>query len=752
MAASILWDHLELTPSEEEDERNISIEWEMIRIQDGERLTNAEMNDRNSNFAYVFANIENASRRKGWVTSGGSLTVFSLLPGVPEIEVELIEEPNDGTEYWYFPGSAGGDVEIRDRTLFPNNLYFYYVRTVRIEQDWDDQLQDYVMIRSVSVWVEVPVTTHPIQPPHDLRQEDPMGRIGFNGQTMALVSWAHPQMQTLLEGMGEYFLFQYQIREGEGVWGDVRTVPPEVMTAYRLNPTDPLRIEYLLTGLEHSSIYQMRVRLYDAVAGDTSLWSNTITIVTEIDQGQENLDREAEDWLNYLRRRLEELLRQPFWTAQRTPTSHIMVFRPDDIFAGLMLGTPGTAIPLHNSNVDLLISYLPLSIIQTANEERRGFSTTFNDLQFLFAPSFLNEASNRALMDMLRSLDARGSQLTESFVRLEINRAALTQINNVPAITPRTAVSMELVGTATRNIRTWDRNMSTRAENIIERWLADPVIREGIIQMLLAEYSNEEISDHIYHIVERVEAELIAAVAQDLHTGDGGILTDHRYEVRDFDSAMHVIARGVTEDMFVAGHSLVNNNWQPRTLVEHHNGRAFIERAPGTFAFTGRVVNIPEIETTPRGPVVTSIVARYGLEDLFGLNVDLRQNANRRMVVGSIARMAGVPQNADPIAWANQNLNVQLSSRNATGLISRQEAIAVTMALYEHRTGTRINTLRIQNNQHTNGMTLDPRYAQAVRVAFDLGFVTDTTMNPAGQITIGEFLDMLSIMSSRIRI
>jgi hypothetical protein len=215
---------------------------------------------------------------------------------------------------------------------------------------------------------------------------------------------------------------------------------------------------------------------------------------------------------------------------------------------------------------------------------------------------------------------------------------------------------------------------------------------------------------------------------------------------------MHVVATGTTEEMFVAGHRFMNNAWQPRNLIEHHNGRAFIERSPGTFAFTGRVVDIPGIETVPRGAVVTGIVARYGLEDIFGMNVDLYQFANRQMVIASVARFAGIPHNADAFAWANANLNVTMSSRNATGLISRQEAIAITMALYEHRTGTRINTLGIRNFANTADMELDPRYAQAVRAAFDIGIVTDTYMDPAGPITIGEFMDILSVLNARVRV
>jgi len=744
MSAAVRWDPHTLTPAEQEDpDRDIRIEWEIIRIQDGQRLTDDQMSNRDSNFAAVFASIvTNPGYSRGWITDGDNITAL------PDNEV-FTREPDDPYAYDRLI------VELRDRTLRPNSLYFYYVRTVRIERAFDEQLGTEVMVRSVSVWTEVTVTTHPILPPINLRQEDPTGRPGFDEQTMSAVSWEHAIMEQILEGRGETFRFLYQIREAGEPWGAEETVMPiDQMTAAFLDASNRNRIHYLVTGLNHSTVYEMRVRLYDVTAGDRSLWSNTITFMTGIDQGMVDRDREIDDWLNYLRRRLEEILRQPFWTVQRTATSNTLVYRPAGVFTGFMESVPGTALPLHTIGAANTVFYLPTSIVFTANEYRRGFSTAFDDMEFMLAPSFLSTVDNQPVMDMMRALDARGTVLSDSFVRMEINRSSLSQINNVPAITTSNTLSMEMVATnnSIRNINTWDQHMLNSAERIVERWLADPVIRQGILDQLLADMSNEEISDHIYHVVNRVEAEIIVETARSITTAQGGILSTERRPIHDFDAAMHVVARGVTDDMFVSGYRETNNHWQQQNLVEHHNGRAFVTRAPGRFAFTGRVVDIPGITEVPRGGVVTGIVARYGLEDLFGLNVDLQQNANRQMVVGSIARMAGVPQGADPFAWANANLNVTMSGRNATGLISRQEAIAVTMALYEHRTGTGVNTIMVRNFQNIAGMSLDARYAQAVRAAFEMGIISDTSMNPSGAISIGEFLDMLSIMSARVRV
>lgn len=739
MQATVYWDPYILTDAEIAN--NVRIEWEIIRIQDGERLTNEQMNSRVRDFAGFFGGLNTyPAHRKGWITDAAAITV---LPA---------NRLHPAPDYYYAYDRFV--VELTDKTLLPNNVYFYYVRTVRIEEAWDHQLNAYVLVRSVSVWVEVPVTTFPIEAPFGLRQEDPGNRAGFDPQTMVAVSWEHVLMEQILLGRGQTFLFHYQIRESDTPWGEYHIVPPEWMIYGNLDYFNRNRLHYIAGGLEHSTVYEMRVRLYCIVSGDRSVWSNVIVFMTDIDQEEAHREREVNDWLNYLRRRLEERLRRPFWIAQQSGDTLVIVLRPDDVFNGFILENTGTALPLYNTGVDHVVYYIPISSLLTANENRRGFSVTYPDMQILFAPSFLNDARNQPMIDMARDVERRGSQLTDAFVRITIDRNELDEINGVPAITHSTIVYTDMVATndRIRNIRSWDLAMHRRATQIVESWLTDYIMRENIMQHLLEEFSNEDISDYVYHVLERIWDEVIRATGRYFAGGTYGILSGTVHTITEFNAPMHLIVTPPSETHSIFGHEFVNDNWRSRDTVEYRNGRAILARAPGRFAFSGREIIIPYIEVTPRGGVVVSIVARFGLEDLFGVYVDLEQNATRQMVVGSVARMAGVPQNANAFNWANANLNVQMSSRNATGLISRQEAIAITMALYEQRTGTRVNTIRIHNHTNTAGMVLDRRYEQAVRAAFEMGIISDTDMNPAGHITIGEFLDMLTLLAARVRI
>jgi hypothetical protein len=139
------------------------------------------------------------------------------------------------------------------------------------------------------------------------------------------------------------------------------------------------------------------------------------------------------------------------------------------------------------------------------------------------------------------------------------------------------------------------------------------------------------------------------------------------------------------------------------------------------------------------------------LADSFGHgDIDLHQNATRSMVLGCIARLAGAPAASDPITWVASNMNVTLANRNANGLVAQQEAIALVMALYERKTHTRISSVIIRNHSHTAGMTLDTRYAHAVRAAFELNIVSDRNLQPGAPVTVGDLLGMLAALDAKV--
>jgi hypothetical protein len=652
-------------------------------------------------------------------------------------------------------------VGFTDRTLRPNSLYYYYVRTVRRVLHEDPLTGEMIVLTTRSSWVEESVTTPVVQAPLNLREEDGSERFGFDPQTQVLVSWFHPAMDILTtqRAPGETLMFEYQIQEDGGPWGEIIRVPVTALTN-PVNVSDG-RFYLLLRGLTAGTNYQMRVRLTDIETGDISVWSNILPFTTEWNDELFQLERETQNWVEHLRRQLMELVRLPFWTATDTPDLLRVVYRPD-AFRGLIDATNGT-IPLYNTNARISIYYLPVSGILEAHDHRRGFSSSYDDMDIIFAPRFLSADHNRAIMDMARNVANRNVLVNDYFVRITLTRQPLFGfIHGFPPLGDGVSVQIDLVGVSTRNIRSWDTGMANHALQIIDNRAADPVVRQNMMNLVvrgehLGERAEYVMLDYIDTVLASVRAEINNRVLRDIPpiANNVGIIAALQIPVTVLDAPLYIVSTRYEQNMSVSAFRQlrggINPEWQALPVTGYLNGIALVTQTPGLYAFTGQTVNIPGIENISRGNAVTSLVARFGLTAVLGQGeIDLFRNATRQEVVGSIARLAGAPLSADPITWVSTHMNVTLANRNAGGLVSQQEAVALVMALYEHRTHTRVQSIIIRNHTHTANMTLDTRYAQAVRAAFELGMINSLIFQPVSPVTVGDFLDMLAALDGRV--
>ena len=728
----------------------VIVRYEIMRILDGPSLTAEEA--RMSELS-LFDSL-NLFDAVGWQMGG------DLIDDLP-FGVQRPTGPNtfvrESDVHFLYNHSQDPSIRahFRDNTLRPNQVYFYYVRTVVITTTYPGGVE----IIHRSSWVERPVTTLPVEAPFNLRVIDGNVLPDFDPLTQIYVAWDIHMAGGILgteaeridflvtEMMGDLFTFEFQLRREEDPWEEVQQFGLDQLrdrTRISVNFDGSFTFRYLLSGLDHSTLYNMHVRLVDLTNDDRSMWSNVIFFLTEFYLPDLEREREIDNWLNAARSRADAILRRPYWIAQATNT--IIVYRPAPIFTQLIQGTPGTSIPLHNNDANNITYYMPIGNITAANEARKGFSTTFSDIEVVMPPSFLNPARNDVLIDMARLRNARGSDYSDMFVRIDTELRPFANIEGAPSAARQIAIDATAVNT-NRNFATiaaWDTHVYNQARGIITDRLADDfIIRESIRDLLDTYHTNEEILFYVFRIVEIIEHDISRMVLRYLY-GDDSILSETSMSFTNFDVNILVTLLGTRQDESVNAFRLFTADWIFENTTRMANGFTVSTRTPGTFAFTARLIIIDDVEEMPRGRAVIEIVAFFGLEDFFGEYVNIHQNASRGMVVGSIARIAGAPRAADPIAWSAANMNMQFTSRNAAALIPYQEAVAALMALYERRTNTRLASIVIRNTQITAGMNLDPRFSHAVNAAFEVGIIANRDIDPRGAITIGEFLDMLT--------
>jgi hypothetical protein len=614
----------------------------------------------------------------------------------------------------------------------------------------------------VSTWSRVSVTTLPVDAPFNLRVEVGPEYV-YDRKTEVVISW-DARMENIELLRQNLLYFRYQIREEGGEWGEFVTIPFSGIVSTLL-PDDVTHFVYSkITGLEAMKTYQIRIQLYDTQTQDGSAYSNIVTFVTAFDQEQYDEDKNIEKWLDYYKELLEALLTNPYWVTASNAAEMTVIVRPGDMFNGLLNSTVDSAVNLYNTGQDRATYYIPASVIKTANGVDKGFRIPYADMDILTSPGMLNEAYNETLTTMLKAMHER--EVSDYFVRVNISRNVINeQIENMPVLSKQTAVSLEAVGTIMtytdttntevnfRDITTWDERIYNEAAEYVAAKLTDQSIRDRIKDEIAQDRLTEDMMTVVESIANETKGEVLALISEQL--SPGGILDPaYTLPLASYDKPMFIVNKPLPDGAYVQGYKFEDNMWQPQLVTENYNGHAITTASAGTYVFTGRTADIPGIEDVPQGRQISAFTAKYGLEDYLGYDgVDLTQNATRLMVAGSVARIAGAPKTADPINWMTSNLNMKPSARAANGLVQNQEAVAMVMALYEHKTKTQIKNLTIRNYQTTAGMTgLDDRYTQAVRAAFELGILTDTELRPANPITIGDLLDMLGALNAKVKL
>jgi hypothetical protein len=654
------------------------------------------------------------------------------------------------------PENTGPPIQLTDKTLLPNSVYYYYVRTYKTVTVNGN------VVNLVSTWSRVSVTTLPVDRPFNLRVEAGPEYV-YDRKTEVVISWDARMENIDLLRQGVLY-FRYQLREEGGDWGEFVTIPFSSLVTSQLPEQVTHFVYSKITGLEPMQTYQIRLQLYDTKTQDGSAFSDILTFITAFDQDKYDEEKEIETWLDYYKELLEALLTNPYWVTRSNAAELTVIVRPGDMFNGPLYSTADSAVNLYNAGQDRATYYIPASVINTANANEKGFRIPYADMDILTSPGMLNEAYNDVLNDMLEAKHER--EVSDYFVRVNISRGVINeQIENMPVLSKQTAVSMEAVGTVTtyrdttntevnfRDISAWDERVYEQAAEFIAAKLTDQTIRDRIKQEVEQDRLTEDTMLFIESLVNETRSEVLNLVSRQLEPG--GILdSSYTLPINNLDKPMFIVNKPLPEGTYVDGYKLESGMWQPQPVTENYNGHAITAASTGTYVFAGRTADIPGIEDVPRGRQISAFTAKYGLEDYLGYDgVDLTQNATRLMVAGSVARIAGAPKTADPINWISSNLNISPAARNANGLVQNQEAVAMLMALYEYKTNTQIKNLTIRNYQTTAGMTgLDDRYTQAVRAAYELGVLTDTGLRPANPVTIGDLLDMLGMLNAKVKL
>jgi len=749
--AEIRWERHEY------DETTEAFEYQIIR------LRNTQMTGSPSGyFEDIFATLPvntnpDVLNRIGWQTN---LTQPPLPVNVNNRLLHFDESPwafrtlstDEAENNWIYDGSDASYHIFRDNSIRPNQLYFYYVRTRRVLLDDNGDPTGDV---SYSTWARATYTSTPVDAPRDLR----LAFVEYDRLPNSRPYDRRNEVIIAFEAAADLAagdrLF-YSIREGDGPWSDdfEFVVSRTPFTSQQIMPP-PLNVDedgfttfmYRISGLSPGRDYSIRVRAQDAT-GSMSLYTNILLFRTNMDQDDFDDERRVTDWTYRLHYELDKLARQPMYVLQDSSSVFALWYRPS-MFDGLMRSSPNVTINLPSGSGTTSIFYIPQTILHQANRAERGFRITRGNLEVTIPARAISTPDN----DIIREMDrrVRNRDIADYYVRIQItwNDA----INAPMGINHTVNVSFAGVGSSMTTAA-----LETQFNSIMLQAIASAKENNSIREELRDKIRNRVIPEEIIHFINRIVQDVQNGVSVDLNRRVIDTRTNPA-SLQSVDRPLFISAQNVANNMaanafFYEVGGVGVTGWRPRGTMRIGSGSGVQSTATGLYGFDIREVVLPNIGEIENAPVATGIVARFGLDSIFGSGsaFDMNRSVSKDQVVNSVALVLGMQRGGNGYDFL-RGRGYSISSRNGGANISTQEAIHITMMLYEVRSGVRVSAVQIRNHAATaNIQGIDTNFMQSIRAAFELGIYTNREMRPNNPITVGEFLQMLTNIDSIIRL
>ena len=620
------------------------------------------------------------------------------------------------------PDQYSSKLELQDPGLSPNQMYYYYVRTV-LEVDGE---------ALYSSWVGTPVTTDPIQKPIQLKVEE-KEVYPHDPKREIVVSFLAP-IPTGAQIPKDYD-FDIAIQgELDGEYKlDYSCTPLGSKRDQKDIPTGYTHYVYRINNLKPGKRYDIKVRiidkLVDKVNGEhpKSLYSGRVTTRTYFDQDEQDKDNKFEEYLKYFEDQVEALRRRPYWALEDDQRSFSVKYRTSYITPEI---SRAKAYPLEIRQGVLDYSYyMPAKAIESANLSQTSFNITQGDISYSVRPSTITTDLEQVKVALE---DISDKYIRDYYVKFHFNQRTNTRVPDL--LTPEITVSVELVRLTDADIYLEDDMMIALNEAILkeQKWFIDDLEKALDRGKIKDEDLEVLVSKSLASIKANHQKDVRTIISRSTHK---------TFTIDKWNKNMLIMA-AIPGNTIAQGYSL---GWQDAVVPTFNVGGGFgIEISQkGSYGFKGKKVNMPVI---PNVGGAGHLIAKYQLTDFFGLGgaIDPNSNTTKRNVLGAMARVLGAPRGADYLQYLKQRDIKGVTNLGLDQPIRKGEGTYLLMQVYEKIHNKPIGSVHIKNrNALSNIRDFNQLHQPYVLVAVDSKIITGPT-RPNDLMLTKDVLQVLS--------
>lgn len=728
---------------------NVKTEYEIVRV--NKRLDDSLLNKRNSFDNFWKNDLSSTEIQKvAWQTVSSKVHPDNLLIYSGN---DFISNTSDTSEKYQYEYANNPKLQFIDKTIMPNRLYYYYIRTVRMKEENGTYKE-----AAWSSWTPLSVTTATIKAPTGLKLERNDTYFTYNPESEIIISFFAPiPVGTSFADIASLYPLEYSIMKEDGK-EEIYTMNVTNSSVFKKgNETKEgyQHYVYKITGLEAGKGYTLKVRMKSRVNStseakpiyDVSLYSNSVEFRTDMNQDEYDTEQGIKKWLKKFDDDLMALAAKAYWNTDNTDKSYTAIYRTKTFNSELQKATSG-AYSFEAENQRNQTYYIPAGSITLSDTANTGYKAFKDNMDIFIRPDSFDSGTIDAILEAITKV--KDGDWEDYFIEMNLEWSNTNEnINGSTPLSEVVRININVVGS-----KKTEKELDNTFVNFFEVATSDSdkaKVRNELKKDLKEALEDEDTAEEIFKMVQDAVEEAYDDIIDDIDD-EFDKATKGSISITSLAENM-LITSSVNSQSSVSGYRKNNSTWDTIPTKDYGNKKGFETNLLGIFVFSGRIINIPDIAGIPNSNYVKEIIAKYGLDDYLGKDViDSSRKATKYEVAGCIAKMAGADTSANPVAYLKSK-GINITSAKLYNDISNQEAVYLIMSLYETKTGTKVSTIKITNyNTLENIKDASENYKKSLQVAIQLGICTDNSIAPKDTISVKDFLKYLGYMSQKINL
>ncbi len=712
-----------ITP-ESSDEVAVEIEYELLRLKDIP-MENEYLDTRES-FNTTWNDYINDSDKVGFRTKDANILTYNNTTFV-ESDEEL---------YQYSAGTT--PITLTDQTLVPNTIYYYYIRTVKIIND--EELY--------SIWEPIAVTTSNVEGPINLEAMFDEYDEDIDLKSEVYLKFDAPIKD--LSHLGTIYNIELSMMKDGEEWQSPVVINGNNLIAGNTIDEDGYRtFIYKVNDLEPGTSYTFRVRMTLIEENAYSLYSNSVRIRTETDQDDYDKEDKVDNWEDYVKDALDDILNGNYWEISNTISNKEFVYR-EEKFDGLLKSVNDGFLLLADSEQNKYNHYyIPVNSLIKANNEKIGFKVKSGDVTVSLSSNAIDTTLNNSLKPLAK--DLKDKDFEDYYLDIIVKTEnSIDKINGNSISSPIIEVKVVTKAFDT-NIKEFESDVyRVLMEEFIDEELSED-IREEIEELLEDEKSNEDIIKALKSEIQDYAEDAMEKVEEIFD--DNTSAEKYNREIALFDAPIIITNPNSDTESKPEGYKQVGDVWVKENVTSYGNNNMIIAYTGGVYVFTSTSIIISDIGNIEDATKAHYVLVKYDLYDILkGSNgINASKLVSRYEAYQSVAKILGnISMEGDTYL---KSLGMNISTRNTSSPITEEELVYLMMNIYEYKTNTKINNYQIKNYNNISKISnVSSKYLKSVQVAVDLGIISLDEFSSKEQVTTENFLNTILNIGSKVGI